>query len=317
MSPEIITLGEPLVEFSSATEGILCSTSIFHQGFGGDTSNFAVSASRSGGSVGYITAVGADPFGDALIHLWKKEKIDVSAVQQMAQYKTGIYFIARRNGEHQFTYFREDSAASRMTHKILPVDTIRKAKILHMSGITQAISNSACQTNASALSIAKESKTLVTYDPNFRTTLWDLDRARNVVHDTVPEIDILFPSYDDAVLLTGLKTPEDITDFYLGLGAKTVVLKLGKKGTLLAHGKTVKYFPAFVVEQVDASGAGDTFCGAFAAEYTHNSPIEKCICFAAAAAALSTTKIGCVDSIPLREETIAAMKQGWKFEKHH
>lgn len=307
MSPEILTLGEPLVEFNSAREGALGNSKRFYQGFGGDTSNFAVSASRSGGQVGYITAVGADPFGEALLNLWAKEKIDISAVKQMDDHNTGIYFISRDGGRHAFTYYRKDSAASRMTPELLPVKKIRNAKIFHMSGITQAISPSACQTNESALAIAREANTLVSYDPNLRTALWDLERAREIIHATVPRTDILLPSLDDAVRLTGLKEPEEILDFYLNLGPKIVALKMGSKGVLLAQDNTTEYFPPHPVEAIDASGAGDTFCGAFIAEYVKKRPIDACIRFASTAAALSTTAIGCVDSIPTRDVVIAAM----------
>lgn len=309
MNPEIIALGEPLVEFSAAKEGGLCNSCLFYQGFGGDTSNFAVAAARAGGKTGYVTAIGADPFGRALMGLWEAHGIDVSAVQSSKKYKTGIYFISRGNGKHEFTYFRKDSAASRMTPEIVPVDTIRTAKIFHLSGITQGISSSACDTGSRALAIANASGTLVSYDPNLRLDLWDLDRARAIIHATVPKTDFLFPSYDDASVLTGLKKPGDIVDFYLGIGAKIVVLKLGEKGALLAMGKKREYFDPSPVDQVDASGAGDTFCGAFAAEYVKGTPLGDCIRFAGAAAALSTTGIGCVAPIPGRKAIIAAMKK--------
>ncbi len=309
MNPEIITLGEPLIEFSASTEGDLCDGNVFVQGFGGDTSNFAVSVARSGGKVRYITSIGTDPFGRALMALWKKEGVDVAAVDQTDQYKTGIYFISRNNGKHEFTYFRKNSAASRMTPEILPVDAIRNAKIFHLSGITQGISISACDTSSKALAIANESKTLVSYDPNLRTDLWDLDRARAMIHATVPKTDIFFPSFDDACLLTGLKTPEDITDFYLTLGTKTIVLKLGEKGALLAHGMKMDYFDPYPVEPVDASGAGDTFCGAFLAENVTGSSLDDCMRFAGTAAALSTTGIGCVAPIPTREKIVYAMEK--------
>lgn len=308
MNIEIITLGEPLIEFSADREGSLCNSNLFVQGFGGDTSNFAVSAARSGARVGYITSIGSGPFGDALMELWRKEGIDLASVHRTDKYKTGLYFISRNNGKHEFTYHRKDSAASRMTPEILPVKAIRNAKILHLSGITQAISTSACDTNFEAMAIANESNTLVSYDPNLRTNLWHLDRAKAIINATVPKTDILFPSYDDACILTGLDSPEDIADFYLNMGAKIVVLKLGKKGALLADGKKIEYFTPYPVEQVDASGAGDTFCGAFAAEYVKGSCLEDCAVFAGTAAALSTTRIGCIASIPERKEIITAME---------
>ncbi len=307
MNPEILTLGEPLIEFSASKEGDLCNGNLFVQGFGGDTSNFAISAARSGSKVGYISSVGKDPFGNAFIKLWENEGIDVSAVYQSDQYKTGIYFISRNNSKHEFTYFRKDTAASRMTPDILPVDAIREAKILHLSGITQGISSRACDTNSRALSIARESGTLISYDPNLRTDLWSLERAKAMIHATVPKIDILFPSYEDACLLTGLTEPDEITDFYLNMEAKSIVLKLGEKVLILAHEAMIQKVEVFNVESIDTSGAGDTFCGAFAAEYVKENSLGKCMQFAGASAALSTRGIGCVAPIPNRQEVLSFM----------
>ena len=309
MNPEIVTLGEPMIEFSSDREGGLCNGGVFHQGFGGDTSNFAVSASRSGGSVGYITQIGADPFGKALMDLWEKERIDTMGVTQIPDHPTGIYFISRSGGRHEFIYYREDSAAAMMTPQMLPVEMIRNAKIFHMSGITQAISKGACETNEKALAVARESGTKTSYDPNLRTNLWDLETARTVIHGTVPKTDVFLPSYDDAVLLAGLENPEEIIEFYLNMGAKTVVLKMGDKGVMLGLGNRVEQFPPYPVDAVYCSGAGDTFSGAFICEYIAGKPVDRCIRFAGAAAALATTRIGCTFAIPTREETNGIMEK--------
>ncbi len=309
MTLDIITLGEPLIEFSAVHEGNLCKGNMFLQGFGGDTSNFAVSAARSGGKVGYITAIGKDPFGNALLNLWRNENIDVTTVKEASQHKTGIYFISRNNGNHLFTYFRKNSAASNMTPDIIDPQTIEKAKILHFTGITQGISISACDTSFRAISIAKKSKTLVSYDPNLRTDLWQLDRARAIIHNTIPKTDIVFPSYEDACLLSGLSEPEKISDYYLNMGPKIVVLKLGEKGALLAYGQKRKFFAPFPVKPVDSSGAGDTFCGAFITEYVNGNSLDACMRFAGTAAALSTTGIGCVSAIPKRDKTISTMEK--------
>ncbi len=310
MNSDIITIGEPLIEFSAAKEGCLNNSSIFYQSFGGDTSNFSVSAARCGAKVGYVTSIGADPFGEALLNLWENEGIDVTHVKQESNYKTGVYFISRNSGSHQFTYYRANSAASRMTPEILPQDDIRQTKILHLSGITQGISSSACETNAKAIAIARESDTLITYDPNLRTDLWPIEKARAIIHNTVSYTDILMPSYEDARMLTALNNPEEICNVYLKMGAKIVILKMGQEGALLADGGKMEYFSPHPVDQVDSSGAGDTFCGAFAAEFVTGSPIEKCVQFAGIAAAISTKGIGCIAKIPRREDILSAMEEG-------
>ncbi len=306
MHPEIISLGEPMLEFNATEEGALSEVKHFSVGWGGDTSNFAIAASRLGGNVGYLTRLGDDEFGDNFIKLWQKEGIDTSRVMRDAEAPTGIYFISRKGQMHYFTYYRKNSAASRMTPEFIPDDYIRKAKLLHVSGISQGISTSACDAVFAAITAAKDAGVLVSYDPNLRSKLWPLDRARAVIHQTVSLADIFLPSLEDATALTGMQDIEQIARFYLSLGPKVLVLKLGADGALLAFKEeleglsqiqTQKFSP-YKVKSIDMTGAGDTFAGAFVVGYLSAWPLQRCMQFANAAAALSTTGLGAVTPIP-------------------
>ena len=298
MQPDIISLGEPMLEFNAPEAGALSEVPGFLVGWGGDTSNFAVAARRAGGTVGYLTRLGADEFGDSFMALWQREGIDTAHVARDPLAATGIYFISRKGRQHHFTYYRRDSAASRMTPDFLPSDYIATAKLLHVSGISQAISVSACDTVFAAIGIARRAGRLVSYDPNHRPKLWPLERARAVVHETCRLADLVFPSLEDARALSGLQSDEEISRFYLALGPKVVVLKLGADGAMLATADGVKAFPPARVESVDMSGAGDTFDGAFVVRYLAGRPLDDCMRFANAAAALTTTGLGCVLPVP-------------------
>ena len=298
MQPDIISLGEPMLEFNAPEGGALSEVPGFLVGWGGDTSNFAVAACRAGGTVGYLTRLGADEFGDSFMALWQREGIDTAHIARDPQAATGIYFISRKGRQHHFTYYRRDSAASRMTPDFLPSDYIAAAKLLHVSGISQAISVSACDTVFAAIEIARRAGRVVSYDPNYRPKLWPLERARAVVHETCRLADLVFPSLEDARALSGQQSAEEISRFYLALGPKVVVLKLGADGAMLATADGVKAFPPARVESVDMSGAGDTFDGAFVVRYLAGRPLDECMRFANAAAALTTTGLGCVAPVP-------------------
>ncbi|WP_329391698.1 PfkB family carbohydrate kinase [Streptomyces sp. NBC_01716] len=99
--PSVLSMGEPLIEFNAAAEGALESSTAFHTGFGGDTSNMAIAARRSGASTGYITRVGDDAFGRALAELLRREGVDTTHVVAEPGGATGIYFITRHgDGRH-------------------------------------------------------------------------------------------------------------------------------------------------------------------------------------------------------------------------
>lgn len=141
---------------------------------------------------------------------------------------------------------------------------------------------------------------LISYDTNLRLKLWSLEQARETIQKTIPFSDFLFPSLEDSIILTELTEPTDIVDYYLKNGAKLVALKLGSEGVLVANKDSCHKINGKVVETVDATGAGDSFNGAFLSEWLrHGNPLESAQ-YANAAAALSTTGIGAVEPIPDR-----------------
>ena len=305
---EIISLGEPLIELSATREGSLDTVSSFITGFGGDASNFAVAARRAGGDAAMLTRIGRDPFGDAFLNMWEAEGVGTGLVERSADGPTGIYFISRTNGSHHFTYYRAGSAASLMTPAFLPEQAIRDARLLHVTGVTQGISESARDTAFAAMDIARQAGTLISYDLNYRPALWPLEQAMDVIRESIAQADIIFPSMEETEMLFGSMEPEQAARKYLEIGAGTVVLKLGTHGALLASGDELTHIPPMRVNAVDCSGAGDAFAGSFAAAYMEDRPLAWCARFAVAAAGLSTTGIGCVTPIPLRKDILSHME---------
>jgi len=296
---DVLCLGEPLLEFNQIKEG---NKKTYSSGYGGDTSNTAISIARQGMSVGFISKVGKDQFGWELLELWKREKVDYSHVSIHPEAPTGIYFVTHDADGHHFTYYRSGSAACQMTPLDLPKDDLSQTRILHLSAITQAISVSSCETAFAAIFQARKNGVKVSYDTNLRLKLWSLDRARDVINRTVPMCDVIMPSLEEATSLTGLVDPEEITDYFFQLGAKLVVLKQGSHGALVSDGKENLNIPGHKVKAIDATGAGDTFDGAFLSEWIRKDDPFSAAEYANAAAALSTTNYGAVDSIPNRDE---------------
>ena len=294
---DLLCLGEPMVEFNQRPDGL------FTQGFGGDTSNCAISAARQGANVGYITRIGDDQFGDELLQLWKREGIDTYHVIRDENQATGIYFVTHDQSGHHYQYYRKHSAAASITSADLDETYIAQAKILHVSAISQAISDPAAETVRAAIDIAKKHQTRVAYDTNLRLNLWSADKARSVVHEAMSHCDIALPSYDDATVLTGLTEPNAIVDFYLKLGAKDVVLKRGAQGVIVANHEQRKTIPGQPFATIDSNGAGDTFAGAFHARLSSGDTVFDAAEYANIAAGLSTTQSGAVAAIPTNEQT--------------
>jgi 2-dehydro-3-deoxygluconokinase len=283
----IVSIGEPMVEFNQTEE------KRFLQGFGGDTSNMIIAAARSGARAGYVTRVGDDEFGRMFLELWKREGVDTSGVIVDREAPTAAYFVTHGPKGHVFSYLRAGSAASRLGPDDLP--DLKGAAVVHSSGITLAISQSACDTVLAAFQRA-EGK--VAFDSNLRLKLWPLERARAVIGAAAGMADYFFPSIEDARALSSFEEIEKNLEWAHDLGAKTVFLKLGAEGVLVSDGSRRERLKGFSVKAVDATGAGDCFCGATLARLAAGDSIWDAARYANAAAALATTGYGAVDPLP-------------------
>jgi 2-dehydro-3-deoxygluconokinase len=290
--PDIVAIGEPMIEFNEEPDGRYC------QGFGGDTSNAAIAAARLGASVRYVTQIGADKFGNLLMELWAREGVDTAFVKRHPTAATGVYVVNHTADGHSFTYLRAGSAASLMTPDDVPSAALKGAKYLHVSAISEAISASARETVAHAIALAKDAGAQISYDTNLRLRLWSLEAASPSIASTAAKADILKTSIEDARQLTGLETPEAVATHYLAAGPRLVVVTLGADGVLVATVERQERLAACKVRAVDATGAGDCFAGALLARLGAGDDPFTAARFANAAAALATTGYGAVAPLP-------------------
>jgi 2-dehydro-3-deoxygluconokinase len=294
MTIDILAYGEAMVEFNQR----LHDARMYLQGFGGDTSNFCIAAARQGARSGYVSALGNDHFGQKLRDLWLAEQVDASHVASDPQAATGVYFVSHDRDGHHFDYLRAGSAASRYTSAQLPLAAIAGAKMLHLSGISLAISASACDAGLAAMAHARKHGVRTSLDTNLRLKLWPLERARVKMRAAFALCDICLPSWDDVSALTGLDDRDAIVDTLLSYGIGLIAFKLGAEGCYVATASERRLVPAYGVEAVDATGAGDCFGGAFIARLVAGDDPFRAARYANVCAALSTTGYGAVAPIP-------------------
>jgi 2-dehydro-3-deoxygluconokinase len=307
MTVDLLCMGEPMLEFNQLPlqpDG----TRHYLEGHGGDTSNAAIAAARQGVRVGYITALGNDMPGDSFMALWQREGVDVSTVMRTDRWQTGVYFVTHDEYSHHFLHYRTNSAAAMYTPADLPEPAIASARMLYVSGISQGISTTATDAVFAAIDIARRNDTHVAYDTNYRPRLWPPARAASVIHAAMAQTDYALPGADDVAVLTGLTDPDAILDFYLRLGPKIVVLKMGESGAYLATPEYRVRIPRHKVQVIDATGAGDTFCGSFLARILSGDAPEPASRYASVAAALKCTGYGAVAPIPSAAEVGAAIR---------
>jgi 2-dehydro-3-deoxygluconokinase len=171
-----------------------------------------------------------------------------------------------------------------------------------------AISVSAADSVMAAFEAARGAGALVSFDANLRLKLWPLTRARALIAAAAGLADYFFPSIDDARALSGLDETNAIVDWAHGLGAQVVFLKLGAEGVIASDGKRREHMAGLPVEVVDATGAGDCFCGAALARLAAGDSIWDAARYANAAAALTTTAFGAVAPLPRPEAVQRQLK---------
>ena len=264
--PELIGLGEAMVEIYA--DQPLGSATQLQKSFGGDVFNALVMAQRLGTSTGFYTRVGNDPFGQGLLEFCQSEGVDTSQAK-MVNGENGVYFISlQTGGEREFTYRRQGSAASQYGLYDLDQEAIQKSQMLLVSGISQAISQSAEEAVLGAAKMAREGGIKVAFDPNYRPKLWEyhggLKAAQQAFLKLEPYLDILLPSFPADLSIFGLE-PQDQQDALQALQqhCAVVAMKCGEDGAWISTQDTKQHIPAQKATVVDTTGAGDAWNGAF------------------------------------------------------
>lgn len=303
-SIDVVTFGETMVLFNPDNLGPLKYVNNFSKSIGGAESNVAIALTKLGHNVGWFSRLGNDAFGKYIQSVVKGEGVDVSRVIFDDENKTGILFKERfQQANPNVYYYRKDSAASKININDLDKEYIKSAKVLHITGITPALSESAKETVFEAIKIAKENNVIVSFDPNIRLKLWKTDEAKKVILDIAKEANIILPGCDEGEIILGTENPETIGEEFLKLGCEIVVVKLGEKGCYVASKDEKIYVEGYAVKRVeDTVGAGDGFAAGFLSGYLRNLPLRDCAKYANGVGAMAVLVKGDMEGYPDMEQ---------------
>jgi len=316
MNPEVIAIGEILVDLVSTKPGPHMEAPAFEKCFGGAPMNTIVGVSRLGVSAGAITAVGDDPFGQFLIGELERNKVDVSQVKVKKGRRTTITFVANEpmSGERTFLFYRKpwtgETADSTLESDDIDPSYIAKANILHVSGF--ALSQNPCrQAIFKAIKCARKTGVKVSFDPTLRVDVWDsIATLRRTYSRALRLSDIATFSKEEAEFIFGTSEAEEAARRALKYGIGIVGIKLGDEGSFIMRedGRTVKA-PAFRVKAIDTTGAGDGWNAGLLVGLCKGWDLEKCVTVANALGAMVVTKRGAITAMPYKEELITFLKR--------
>ncbi|WP_058485728.1 sugar kinase [Defluviitalea phaphyphila] len=297
---EVITFGESMVLFSPNSKGPLRYVNHFRKSIAGAESNVAIGLARLGHEVGWFSKLGDDEFGRYIKSVIRGEGVDVSRVITDSKHNTGLLFKERfAHTNPNVYYYRKNSAASNITPEDLDEEYIKSTKILHLTGITPALSESAKETVFKAIKIAKNNGITISFDPNIRLKLWSLEEAKKVLLEIAKYADIVFPGIDEGKILLGLKEPEEISKAFMDMGCKIVAIKLGKEGCYVADTNHEEYVAGYPVEEVeDTVGAGDGYAAGFLSGILRGLSLTECAQYGNGVGAMATLVSGDMEGLP-------------------
>ncbi|MEK5476550.1 sugar kinase [Paenibacillus sp. FSL R5-0407] len=307
---EVVTFGESMVLFSGDQELPLEYVQQFHKQMAGAESNVAIGLARLGHSTGWFSKLGQDAFGRYILQSVRGQGVDTSRCTYTDAAPTAVFFKERgRGGKTKVYYYRQGSAASLMTKEDLDESYLTQAKILHVTGITPALSKSCFELTKHAMDVAKRNQVSIVFDPNIRWKLWDRDTAKSRLLELAARADYILPGLDEGEFLTGRPRAKEIAEFFLKLGSKAVVVKLGKDGAYYQSLTERGHVPAIPVQEIDPVGAGDGFAAGFISGLLRNDTLANSVTRANAVGAIVVGVHGDTEGLP-NEEELQAMLSG-------
>ena len=267
MPGKAICIGECMVELAREQGGR------FGFAVGGDTFNTAVYLARSGVNTAYLTALGDDPYSQAIVDKAAAEQVDSSAIARIPGRLPGLYLIETDpQGERSFYYWRETSPAREVfSTAVLPEveAALSRAALIYFSGITLWLyTRDGLATFLNSIALARQGGARIAFDSNYRIRLWggDPEPARLAFAGAIALADIVLPSLDDERLLWGDSSAEAVLARYAEAGVDEVVVKDGERGACLLQDGRAQHIPVPAqVAPVDTTAAGDSFNAAYLA----------------------------------------------------
>jgi len=311
---KITTIGEILIDMTQCgvdENGVIR----FAANPGGAPANVAVAASRLGCSTAFVGCVGKDTFGNILRDTLVANNVDVSGLQTTDRSGTTLAVVTvDRTGERTFSFMRKPGADTCIDSE-KAVESVKNADILHFGSVS--LTDCYCRSAIhSAIKEARKNGAIITYDPNYRSSLWEKEEyAMYHMREVLELCDIIKISDEETELLTGKKDPKEAARVLVEQGLKIVLVTLGADGAYFRTQNLEGTVPGFKVKVADTNGAGDTFFGAFLSRIAVRGGIENItedelksyVRFANRAASLTSSRPGAIPAMPSLKEVTEAL----------
>ncbi|MCE5189043.1 MAG: carbohydrate kinase [Eubacteriales bacterium] len=315
---DIVSLGELLVDFTQS--GVSpAGMRLFEQNAGGAVTNLLCAAAQCGAKTDFIGKVGADMHGAFLKRSMQDAGVDLKGLVESEDVFTTLAFVSLQpNGEREFSFARKPGADTQLRPDEVNRDLLEHTRIFHTGSLslTQEPARSATY---EAIDLAKHSGAILSYDPNYRASLWNSEaEAVRFMRSLIVTADILKLSEEELPFLTGETDPQKAANELIDQGVKIVAVTLGAKGASVVMRSGSQHIPGFHVNAVDTTGAGDAFFGGFLYRFLAIGKTLKnitladaadCARFGNAAASLCVERRGGIPAMPKLADILSRLEQ--------
>ncbi len=291
---DVVTIGETMLRLSAPPGVPLEQAPQLDVHVAGAESNVAIALCRLGTTAGWISRLVDTPLGRRIVNELRAHGVDVSRVLWAPDGRIGIYFLEQGipPRQHRIIYDRAQSAVALLNPDEIDWEYVRSARLIHLTGITPALSAGCRAATARAVVEARRGKALVCFDVNYRAKLWNPEEAKAALMPLLADVDILISTAADAqLLLSRSGTAEQLAGLLAQrFGAKTVVITDTGRCAAAQDGQIVSK-EGYAVESVDRVGAGDAFAAGFIHGFLTGG-LDRALEYAVAVGALKHTYRG-------------------------
>ena len=307
---DITAVGEILIDLTQSGVNEL-GIPEFAANPGGAPANLAVAAARLGASAAFIGKVGTDSFGTFLRNTLLENHVDVSGMVTDEVSRTTLAVVAvDKTGARTFSFYRDPSADVNLRAEEISEEQLKNTRFLHFGSVSLT-TDPARTATLHAAKTAKANGALISYDPNYRASLWpDEQTAIARMIEPLEMVDVLKVSDEELPLLTGTEDLDAGSAMLAAKGIRLVLVTLGANGAYYRFGEETGHVPGVKVTVGDTNGAGDTFFGATLAQLSKlesldaltGETLRKILTVSNKAAAITTSRRGAIPAMPTAEE---------------
>jgi 2-dehydro-3-deoxygluconokinase len=296
---DLVALGETMALFVTEPPSPLRQAHTFVRSIAGAESNVAIGVARLGLRTAWCGRVGGDALGLAILDRLHAEGVDISRAIVAEDGWTGVLVRDRHHEQRiNVAYARRGSAGSALGPGDVDADWVESARVLHVTGITPALSATAAAAVERALDLASTAGVEVAFDVNLRRRLWADEEAAPVLRTLVPRVNVLFATEEELAVLSGNSNGRSGADWALESGVRTVVIKRGAEGAIaFGHDETVEA-QGHRVSAVDPVGAGDAFVAGYLAAALSGEALPACLEQGCRTGAASVQVPGDIEGLP-------------------